>query len=134
MKKKTIIGIGVWACVSLLGGCDKMTTDLEGQWQLNTIEAEGEVQQVDTVWYNFQTSLFRYQIYAPQTDTWAMAYGYNTYEGERLSLRLFIDDSNPDFLGRTDWEADTRDFIVEEVGGKRMVLRSEGKTYTFTKY
>lgn len=133
MRKKVITSIGL-AMSLLLAGCDKMTTDLEGQWQLNTVEAGGEVQQVDTVWYNFQTSLFRYQIYAPQTDTWTMAYGYNAYEGKDLSLRLFIDDSNRDFLQRTDWEADTRDFIVEKVDGKRLVLRSEGKTYTFTKY
>ena len=49
MKKSLIIAI---SALLGLGACDTMTTNLEGKWQLNQIESEGNVATVDTVWYN----------------------------------------------------------------------------------
>ena len=57
-------GIGMlliaWLCVA----CRHEISDrLMGKWQLQTVEAQGSIAQVDTVWYNFQSeSLFMYQI------------------------------------------------------------------------
>ena len=88
MKKSLIIAI---SALLGLGACDTMTTNLEGKWQLNQIESEGNVATVDTVWYNFQTTLFQYQIYDRSSDSYRYSYGYNFYEGDQLTLQLLSD-------------------------------------------
>ena len=50
--------IAITCFVVALVSCNKVEHKLEGKWQLKTVEANGVVQTVDTVWYNFQTSLF----------------------------------------------------------------------------
>ena len=58
--------IAITCFVVALVSCNKVEHKLEGKWQLKTVEANGVVQTVDTVWYNFQTSLFEYQLYDRQ--------------------------------------------------------------------
>lgn len=128
MKKK-------WMAAALallaLTACDKMTTDLEGKWQLKEIEAGGVRTAVDTVWYNFQTSLFMYQLYEPATEEYKVSYGLSYYdEGEEIRLEL----NNDALLPRTDWESRIRTFTIEKVSGKKLVLWSEGKRYYFDKF
>ena len=48
--------IAITCFVVALVSCNKVEHKLEGKWQLKTVEANGVVQTVDTVWYNFQTS------------------------------------------------------------------------------
>ena len=50
--------IAITCFVVALVSCIKVEHKLEGKWQLKTVEANGVVQTVDTVWYNFQPSLF----------------------------------------------------------------------------
>ena len=75
--------------IFLWSACDSHTTEFEGKWQLAEIEYAGNVTPVDTVWYNFQTSLFQYQIYDRTTDQYLAVHGYHTYENGILSLDLF---------------------------------------------
>ena len=132
MKKSLIIAI---SALLGLGACDTMTTNLEGKWQLNQIESEGNVATVDTIWYNFQTTLFQYQIYDRSSDSYRYSYGYNFYEGDQLTLQL-LSDPRPvqEFLPYTDWTEATRDFTVEKVSNTQLILSSEGKRYVFKKY
>lgn len=61
----------VFGCLLLLTvvSCSKdEETELDGKWQLQEIEQNGEVQYTDTVFYNFQNSLFMYQTYSPSED------------------------------------------------------------------
>ncbi len=128
--------IGVIVCaLYILSGCNKMNTDLEGKWQLNRIESNGDVSVVDTVWYNFQTSLFQYQIYKPGEDVYIHQLGFNYYDDDKLSLEL-ISDPRPvkNFLIYTDWTETKRDFIVEKVGNKELILECQGKRYYFKKF
>lgn len=122
--------IGLPACE------DNVESQLEGKWQLRSVERDGQIELVDTVWYNFQTSLFEYQIYIPAIDSMRNMYGYKTLKGEnQLELELishFITVS--DFLPLTDWHDRQRTFQIEESTRKRLVLSSEGKTYRFEKY
>lgn len=122
--------------LSLIACGDSLERHLEGKWQLKTVEQNGQVETVDTVWYNFQNSLFEYQIYVPAVDSVRNMYGYKTLADDRhLELELvshFI--TIKDFLPLTDWSSYKRTFQIEESTGSRLILSSEGKTYTFKKY
>ena len=66
-------------CVILFVSCSKDTeSKLFGKWQLQKVEASGDVQNVDTVYFNFEHSLFMYQVYVTEIDSFRHQYGYNT--------------------------------------------------------
>ena len=122
--------------LSLIACGDSLERQLEGKWQLKTVEQNGQIETVDTVWYNFQNSLFEYQVYVPAIDSVRNMYGYKTLvDDQHLELELvsfFI--TLKDFLPITDWSSPKRTFQIEESTGSRLTLSSEGKTYTFKKY
>ena len=122
--------------LSLIAFGDSLERQLEGKWQLKTVEQNGQIETVDTVWYNFQNSLFEYQVYVPAIDSVRNMYGYKTLvDDQHLELELvsyFI--TIKDFLPITDWSAPKRTFQIEESTGSRLTLSSEGKTYIFKKY
>ena len=122
--------------LSLIACGDSLERQLEGKWQLKTVEQNGQIETVDTVWYNFQNSLFEYQVYVPAIDSVRNMYGYKTLvDDQHLELELvsyFI--TIKDFLPLTDWSSPKRTFQIEESSGSRLTLSSEGKTYTFKKH
>ena len=126
-------------CIFLIfTACNKdMSDQLQGKWQLKTIEESGSLTPVDTVWYNFQSeSLFMYQIYHPAVDTFSWTYGYKT-QPESLIIRLEIINwtfLKEDFLPFTDWEEPVRFFTVDKINRNRLILKSDGKTYTFDRF
>ena len=119
-------------------GCEKEVSDrLKGKWQLKTIEESGRLTPVDTVWYNFQSeSLFMYQIYHASVDTFSWLYGYKTQsESHILHLQLINwTILAEDFLPFTDWKEPERTFTVEQINRKQLILKSDGKTYTFDRF
>ena len=119
------------------GGCDNsLEQQLEGKWQLKEVrQPEGQMERVDTVWYNFQTSLFEYQLYVPALDSMRNLYGYKTLLGaDSLELELIsYFNTTQDFLPLTDWSAPKRLFRIVEQRGDRLVLESDGKEYHFKK-
>ena len=122
--------------LSLIACGDSLERQLEGKWQLKTVEQNGQIETVDTVWYNFQNSLFEYQVYVPAIDSVRNMYGYKTLvDDQHLELELvsyFI--TIKDFLPLTDWSSPKRTFQIEESTDSRLTLSGEGKTYTFKKY
>lgn len=121
--------------IFLWSACDSHTTEFEGKWQLAEIEYAGNVTPVDTVWYNFQTSLFQYQIYDRTTDQYLAVHGYHTYENGILSLDLFQStEDERNFLERTDWDSAQRSFSVEEICREKLILSDDGKRYIFRKF
>jgi hypothetical protein len=125
------------AVVIILAACSNDTEHkLEGKWQLQQVEANGEVIQADTVFYNFQNILFMYQVYLADADSFSNQHGYNTLKDE-TSLTLELDNyPRPvtSFLPRTDWSSKTREFTIEKLSGKQLILNSEGKRYIFRKF
>ena len=121
----------------LLGSCRKCTEDrLWGKWQLREVVSPAGVEQVDTVWYNFQNSLFLFQVYRPQSDSMQYCYGYNTVTNEmEIQLDLI---SNPkpvaQFLPYTDWEDRQRTFRIDKLTGSELILSDEEQTYRFRKF
>ena len=75
------------------------------------------------------------QIYRPEKDVYISQFGFNYYNEDKLSLELISDPRPlPKFLIYTDWIEATRDFIVEKVGKKEVILQSGGKRYIFSKF
>lgn len=132
-------GIKYWiiaAVAILMAACNNDTEHkLEGKWQLQQVEANGEVIQADTVFYNFQNILFMYQIYQPDSNSVLYRYGYNTVDENKLTLELEHNPNTLDkFLPYTDWSSKTRVFTIEKLSGKQLILDSEGKRYIFRKF
>ena len=137
MNKKVFISFAV--CIFLIfTACEKEISDqLKGKWQLKTIEESGHIEPVDTVWYNFQSeSLFMYQIYHPAVDTFSWMYGYKTQPESRMIRLEFINWTTlaEDFLPFTDWEESVRVFTVDKLNRKRLILKSDNRTYTFDRF
>ena len=96
----------LWGCAAC---SDDVADRLKGKWQLQTVEADGAAQRVDTVWYNFQSeSLFMYQA--------------------NYTLRV------EQFLPFTDWSSGGRTFRVVHVDSRRLQLESNGRRYSFLKF
>ncbi len=132
-------GMKYWiiaAVAILMAACNNDTEHkLEGKWQLQQVEANGEVIQADTVFYNFQNILFMYQIYQPDSNSVLYRYGYNTVDENKLTLELEHNPNTLDkFLPYTDWNSKTRVFTIEKLSGKQLILDSEGKRYIFRKF
>lgn len=132
-------GMKYWiiaAVAILMAACNNDTEHkLEGKWQLQQVEANGEVIQADTVFYNFQNILFMYQIYQPDSNSVLYRYGYNTVNENKLTLELEHNPNHLDkFLPYTDWSSKTRVFTIEKLSGKQLILDSEGKRYIFRKF
>ncbi|MDR1938341.1 MAG: lipocalin-like domain-containing protein [Tannerellaceae bacterium] len=121
----------------LLAACsDGISDRLEGKWQLQQVEADGQKEKVDTLFYNFQTSLFMYQIYHPAVDTFSHCYGFKIMETKNqvmLELTGYSISLNK-FLPQTDWQSSKRRFIVEQITDQRLVLNADDKRYVFRKF
>ena len=116
-------------CVILFVSCSKDTeSKLFGKWQLQKVEASGNVQNVDT--------LFMYQVYVTEIDSFRHQYGYNTLEGEKTLLLELENDPRPisKFLPYTDWNSSKQTYTIDKLESKQLILSREGKTYTFRKF
>ena len=136
MMKHSRYAIAICVIAGLMACDNTLDSQLEGKWQLKAVEQAGQIESVDTVWYNFQTSLFEYQVYIPAIDSVRNMYGYKTViDDQHLELELvsyFI--TIKDFLPLTDWCSPKRNFQIEKVTSSDLVLSSEGKTYRFIKH
>ncbi|MDR3269419.1 MAG: lipocalin-like domain-containing protein [Tannerella sp.] len=137
MNNKGIWGIVICVLWTLTGCRKEISEQLQGKWQLKTVEQSGRVTNVDTVWYNFQSeSLFMYQVYRAESDVFIHQYGYKT-ESDANTIRLELT-SYPrpvdDFLSVTDWEERAHTFTVEKINAQQLILRRDDKTYCFIKF
>ena len=113
--------------------CDNVTfSPLVGKWQLKTVEKNGEMILVDTVWYNFQSiSIFSLQIYAPRDDVFTAYEGMRTQDDKIISIKL----NDERVVNLSDWNSTVRSFTIETVNRKKLLLRSdEGYLYSFIKF
>ncbi|MDR0536894.1 MAG: lipocalin-like domain-containing protein [Tannerellaceae bacterium] len=136
---KTIQNIGCFFLLSLVFlSCSNETDDkLDGKWQLQKVEINGTAFDVDTIYYNFQTSLFMYQIYQPSSNSFKHCFGFKTVEDNKqlfLELTPYGSISIPAFLPYTDWSASKRNFSIEQLNNTRLVLKGDGKSYVFRKF
>lgn len=118
----------IWTVILLLTACDNSVTTpkLVGKWQLKTVEKNGEITSVDTVWYNFQSeSIFSLQVYVPQRDTILVIIGMKEQSDDVLSIKL---DSRT-YIEYSDWDGVNRIFTIDKLSRKSLTLRSEEDYY-----
>jgi hypothetical protein len=110
---------------------------LDGKWQLQRVEAGGTAFDVDTVYYNFQTSLFMYQIYQPASNSFKHCFGFKTVEKKDslfLELTPYGAAVPSSFLPHTDWTSSKRKFGIEQINNNRLILKGDGKSYIFRRF
>ena len=127
-------------CVLILSACDKLfldvegsDADLQGKWQLTP---------ADTVYFNFQKNLFQYQIYV-EKDSLKQVYGYYTlYTNDSIRLELYKNTSQI-ILDPLGWNPHTtedgleivyKNYYIERINSKKMVLSSSDETLSFKKF
>jgi hypothetical protein len=120
--------------MSLFAACSNdLERKIEGKWQLKEVIEGDKVTVVDTVYYNFQNTLFMYQIANGAPNTNAISYGYKTEQNDGEDLLLELEDAN--FIKeRTDWTELKTLFTVEDVSHSKLILKSNGKIYQFDKF
>ena len=130
------ISLAVITMMLLIAGCVKETAGpLEGKWQLTQVEVNGNTVSVDTVFYNFQNTLFMLQVYHTPESRYQHRYGFSAVEKDSVHLELNSHVGNVEnFLPLTDWTDARRSFAIIETSFRKLVLHSEGKKYTFRKY
>ena len=124
---------GLFIAFLLFMSCENVTfSPLVGKWQLKSVEKNGELVTVDTVWYNFQSiSIFSLQIYSPHYEVYTMYVGMRTQHENVVSIDL----DDPTVVYHTDWNCDKRSFTIEKSNRKRLLLRSEeGYLYSFIRF
>ncbi|MDR2497500.1 MAG: lipocalin-like domain-containing protein [Tannerellaceae bacterium] len=122
--------------ILLLASCNDTDEKLDGKWQLQTVDVEGTTFTVDTVYYNFQTSLFMYQIYRPASQSYSHCFGFKTVNDERelaLELTTYGTDVSK-FLPQTDWRNASQVFSIEQLNGQHLVLKNGKRTYYFRRF
>lgn len=133
---KTTYGLFICLILLLASSCSKDTEDkLSGKWQLKQVESGGSIIPVDTVWYNFQNTLFSYQLYDKTSNTYLQEYGFNTITDTQLTLEFADSVFGKNFIPHTDWEEIRKVFLITKLKGSDMVLTDEaGKIYVFRKF
>jgi hypothetical protein len=111
---------------------DSGDSPLKGKWQLKTVEKEGILSSVDTLWYNFQSkSLFSLQIYIAQRDTFIQSVGFRMEQGNILEIEML----SSAYLENTDWTDVKRTFTIEKCkGGKLVLISEENYIYRFIRF
>jgi len=137
MKKEIFF---VTCTVLFLISCDKLfinisgkEADLQGKWQQDD---------ADTVFYNFQNSLFGYQIYLNKGSIKHVFGYYNLYGDTAIDLRLLREyaDFSLDILGwdtlysTTGQDTIYKAFKIEALTSKKLVLRSDKGKTSFHKF
>jgi len=137
MKKVLFIVI---CSLLFLVSCDKIfvhvsgtAAELQGKWQMDD---------ADTVYYNFQNNLFQYQIYR-EPNVMSQAFGYYFVRGNTgLDLALLREYAGfpLDYLGwatlRSATGLDTifRSFTIEKLTKTKLILQSEKGKFSFHKF
>ncbi|MDR2498082.1 MAG: lipocalin-like domain-containing protein [Tannerellaceae bacterium] len=126
----------LFALILFLASCNDTDEKLDGKWQLQKVDVEGTTIEVDTVYYNFQTSLFMYQIYRPSLQSYSHCFGFKTVNDDHqlaLELTTYGTDVSK-FLPQTDWQNSHRLFNIERLDGQHLVLKNGKKTYHFRRF
>ena len=123
----------ILCCTLFFIACDNVTfSPLVGKWQLKTVEKNGEITPVDTVWYNFQSlSIFSLQIYSPQKGNYSSYTGTRTQQEKIVSITV----ANDGIVNYSDWNSTSRSFTIVRMNRQRLLLQSEeGYLYSFIKF
>ena len=136
--KKTLFFI--ICCFLFLVSCDKIfvhvsgtAAGLQGKWQMDN---------ADTVYYNFQNNLFQYQIYL-KPDVMSHVFGFYYVHGSKeVEIRLLKEQANFS-LDHLEWDtlysATGKDtiyqvFKIEKLTSTKLILQSDKGKFSFHKF
>lgn len=114
---------------------DDENSDIEGRWQLNRmLTADGQTQDVDTIFYSFHKNVFQYLKLTSDTETF-MGFGNYTISGGEIKVDLIWDSFRPYECDTClEWNSLSRSFIVKKNTSSALELESDGETLYFKKY
>ena len=123
------------SCDKIFLGVEGKEADLQGKWQMNN---------ADTVYYNFQNNLFQYQVYREKNQS-LVAYGYYILHGDtaidlqllRMKSYLPLDHLGWDTIYSSISDGnDTicKSFRIEQLTSKKLILSSNIGDITFHKF
>lgn len=117
--------------------CDKIFLDVEGKDA--DLQGKWQMDNADTVYYNFQNNLFMYQIYRKK-DQISAAYGYYIFHGDTAIDLQLLKPFPSEYLGwDTIYASNGNDtihklFKIKQLTRKKMILSSDGEDNSFHKF
>ena len=136
MKKYGLLSI---LLICFLVSCiDRNLPDVDGMWQLKTIEDKtGHIQTVDTIYYSFQARrLFAFtQLNAGymQFEPIFIMYGYVDFPAkDRMVIQL--DPAHGLYFPLLPWSLENTTYFIRKLSCKEMILENEGDSYRFIKF
>ncbi|MDR0799490.1 MAG: lipocalin-like domain-containing protein [Dysgonamonadaceae bacterium] len=116
---------------------DRNLPDVNGMWQLKTIEDEQGSHAVDTIFYSFQRqAIFSYTVLYPP-ERWPMEkeilYGYIDFPASD-QLHIQLDPRYHIIKNLTLWKDTAVTYTIKELNTHRLVLSHSGVTYHFINY
>ena len=143
MKKA---GLFLLLLVFLVACSDEAKHRISGQWQLKTINRDGIVSQVDTVFYSFHLGTVFSVTLLQSPDIAMISYGYMEMLSEQ-DMMLSMDTTRadegyficfaPEIVESFGWDVSNRYqqvYSIERIDGNELVLSNNGVVYSFNKY
>jgi len=120
---------------------DKNLPDVDGMWQLKTIEDEtGNTQVVDTIYYSFESQqLFSFtQLNGGfmQYKSAFIMYGYVDFPAKDR-MHIWLDTAHVGLFEYLPWSSlENTTYIIQKLTSKEMILKNEdeGNIYRFIKF
>jgi hypothetical protein len=136
MKKYGYLSIAL--ICSLISCINSDLPDVDGMWQLKTIEyADGRIQTVDTIFYSFQKQkLFSFtQLNAGnmQFEPVLIKYGYVEFPAKDRML-IYLDPTHGIDFPLLPPGSESVTYIIRKLTSKEMVLENEEDIYRFIKF
>lgn len=135
MKKwLNLLGLLLLFC-STLASCSGDDEDkLTAKWQLRTYEfADGMVQKVDSVFYNFQKGSFSAICLLPDGGNQTF-FGNYSLQDDKISIILLPEYKGEIYDKYMGWEDNERTFRIDELSSSTLRLDYEGIISVFRKY
>ena len=130
--------LSIFLLFSLVSCIDSNLPDVDGMWQLKTIEDKtGYTQTVDTIYYSFQKQrLFSFtqlnegpMLFEPIF----IMYGYVDFPAkDRMVIQM--DPAHGLFFPLLPWGSEYITYSIQRLTSKEMVLENDGDIYRFIKF
>lgn len=125
-------------CLSLLvcvcWGCSEDKDKLETKWQLREYQyADGLVQRIDSVFYNFQKGSFSAICLLPDK-SYLTFFGNYSLSDDKISIILLPESEGPVYDKYFGWPNGERVFQIEELTSSVLRLRYEDRISVLRKY
>ena len=137
--KKGLFSLLILLIVLLPACSDEAKHRVSGQWQLKTIDNQGMVSQVDTVFFSFQRgAVFALTVLVDAENT-IISYGYLEAPSDEY-LKVSLDATNLHRIHANAWgwnESNQYEqiFTVEKLTGKELILSTDdGRVFHFNKH